>query len=60
MFITATSAVALLERAGYVPARYAIEMVRPHLDDPPPVELPPGIDMSDRRWKRTGLLSLAP
>ena len=45
VFITATSAVALLERAGYVPARYAIEMVRPHLDDPPPLELPPGIEV---------------
>src|SRR4051794_39481972 len=45
VFITATSAVALVERDGYVAARYAIEMVRPTLDDPPPVELPTGIEV---------------
>ena len=45
VFITATSAVALVERAGYIAARYAIEMVRPNLDDPPPTDLPPGIEV---------------
>jgi mycothiol synthase len=45
VFVTATSAVALLERDGYVAARYAIEMVRPTLDDPPPIDLPPGIEV---------------
>jgi GNAT superfamily N-acetyltransferase len=41
---TATRTVAMLTHAGYGPARYYIEMVRDTLDDPPPTELPAGIE----------------
>jgi mycothiol synthase len=41
----AHATIALLERRGYEPARYYIEMVRPTLDDPPPDDLPDGIEV---------------
>ena len=41
---TAAGTVAMLERDGYRIDRYGIGMVRRTLDDPPPGELPPGIE----------------
>jgi mycothiol synthase len=40
---------ALLQRAGYTPARYAYLMVRPTLDDQPDAALPDGLEIRDVR-----------
>jgi mycothiol synthase len=42
---TDTAARRLLEHAGYGIARYAFSMVRPTLDEPPPVALPDGVEL---------------
>ena len=43
--LSAAEWVALLESAGYAPARYGLEMVRPSLDDIPDFPLPEGIEI---------------
>lgn len=42
---SAHATIRLLDRRGYRPARYYIEMVRPTLDDPPSDVLPAGIEV---------------
>ncbi len=43
--LSAVGLVALLERAGYAPVRYAHDMVRPSLDDIPDFPLPEGLEV---------------
>ncbi|MCC6189533.1 MAG: GNAT family N-acetyltransferase [Anaerolineales bacterium] len=40
-----TAKAALLERAGYAPARYFYDMVRPNLDDIPDAPMPAGLEI---------------